>query len=256
MATNEEILQYLLSGGTHKGLKKNAGLTQKQILAALFSSPKNVTALQDYVSSNVDPIASYDATQVYDTTTPNKVRTKYEMYGPTYKTLVDDYFNTIDNAGGNPAKVDAFVNDLNSKMDEASSHYGIPKDELSTMLTSLQKDSNKYINEHQKNQFKAFQTLRKSKGITGDTDPKQGFVTKLLGTGTGALADMPTTLEGVAKKRSAEWAKANKYTDLSTPDAKAQIAAYEKSFIETAKKKKRGALHYGAMDLLKTLGQQ
>jgi hypothetical protein len=255
MATNEQILQYLLSGGTHKGLKKNAGLTQKQILAALFSSPQNVTALQDYVSKSVAPYATYDTSQTYDTTTPNAVRTKYEMYGPTYKTLVDDYFNTVDNAGGNPAKIDAFVNDLNSKMDEASSHYGIPKDELSTMLTSLQKDSKKYITQHQKNQFAAFQKLRKAKGITGDTDPKQGFVTKLLGAGTAGLADMPTTLEGVAKKKAAAWA-AEKYKDLNAEDAKAQIANYEKSFVEAAKKKKRSALHYGAMDILKTLGQE
>lgn len=254
MATNEQVLQYLLSGGTYKGLKKS-GLSQKQVLAALFSSPKNITALQDYVSGSVAPYASYDATQTYDTVTPNPVRTKYEMYGPAYNGLVTDFFNTVDNAGGNPTKVDAFVNDINSKMDEASAHYGIPKAELSTLLTNLQKDSKKYVTEHQKNQFAAFQKLRKAKGITAGVDPQEGFMTKLLGAGTSSLVNMPTSLEAVAKQRSAEWAKANN-TNAKDPLGKAQIAAYEKSFIDTAKKKGRGALHYGAINLLKTLGQQ
>ena len=253
MATNEQIVKYLLGGGSYKELTKG-GLTQKQILAAIFSSPKNLKSIQDYVSGEVKPYETYDATKAYDTDTPNQVRAKYEMYGPTYRTLVDDFFNTVDNAGGNQTKVDAFVNDLNSRMDEASAHYGIPKDELSTTLAGLQKDTKKYVTQHQKNQFAAFQKQRKAKGISSGETAKQDYMKKL--TGVGGLADVSTTLEDLAKKRAAAWAAKRYGENVGSEQAKAQIADYEKSFMETAKKKKRGALHYGAKEILNTLTEQ
>lgn len=257
MATDKDIINYLLGGGDYSSISKK--VSKGQLIAVLLKNPQAVAKLQEMGTKKAEPLAKFDPMEIYDTgASINDVELRYSMMDPKYKNLIQSWFDTVRSSGGNNAEIAAYKNSLtNSKTRAAkAAEFGLDENSFIQTVDQLDKDVKSFLTAEttrQKANMSAFYKKRKDAGITGLSENTGNVADQYLAetTGVAGLAGIPTTIEALAKQKTkifAETLRKNKRTEKEIATLSGQ---FENQFIATGKKKKINPLNYVAADLIK-----
>lgn len=230
--STEQILGLIEAGGSTKGF-----VNPLQALLALAQNPERLARLQQKQIASADPYARFDATYSYDPSTNiNDVGVKYSMMEDKYQPLVQAFWTSAREYGGNPAT----MNKVRMKLRDDPS-FGLDVTEKDSLLQRMYKDLDKFTTSEasrQKAQYKAWLGLRKDKGITA-TDPN-AVASQLLGAQTGimGLEELPTSLEDLTKRKTDKFREAMLARGQSEKRVSEMADLFSKTFMAKAKEKK------------------
>lgn len=254
--TSDQIVKILLSGQVTPEMFSSLQISPKRVLAALLKNPEAIASLQKSGGQAVEPLTSFDPSQVYDPDSAiNTVAFKYAQMGPKYSQLVQDFWNTVAQTGNSP-DFETYYKDLALTNPKASAEkYGLAENEFSTVVDAMNKDRQKFMTAEtarQKSQMAAFLKQRKSKGITAGVGQGQELNQYLQATtGVGGLADVATSLEDFSKKKSEDFKKSLIAKGFSAPRADVLSQDFSKKLLSKAKKQKVNPIAFSAQDLVR-----
>jgi len=246
-----QIIQLLLAQqGGEQNLK--GALPVRQLLAGLLSSPETIASLQGSARSSVEPLKSFDPSVSYDPSMlATDVENKYSRMGGPIANFSKRFWEEISATGGNPMEVNKVRAEVKNRAQDYKEQFGIDDDTWDIVYGELDKDIesfNKQKIARDKKQYAAFLNKRKEAGIRSADTAEDDYLAAT--TGISGLGALPTSLEDVAKQRSAKVLA--KFKNTKSADAIAKAAKeYEKQFVTKAKKSKRSAVDFGLEDLIK-----
>jgi len=257
MATDKDIINYLLGGGDYKSISKK--VSQGQLIAALLKNPQAVSKLQEMGTQKASPLLKFDPSQVYDTTAnTNTVELRYSMMDPKYKNLTQSWFDTVRSSGGNEAEISAYKNSLLNPKTRAAkaAEMGLDESSYTQTIAQLDKDVKPFMSAEatrQKANMDAFYKKRKDAGITGISSDAGNITDQYLTetTGVAGLANIPTTIDALAKQQAAKFGASIDKQRFSSANVEQLVKQFEQKFTAGAKKKKLDPLKYSAADLIK-----
>jgi hypothetical protein len=258
MATDKDIINYLLGGGDYKSISKK--VSQGQLIAALLKNPQAISKLQEMGTKKASPLAKFDPDELYDTSAAsNGVELRYDMMDPKYKNLTQSWFDYVRASGGNAAEIAAYKNSLTNPKTRAAkaAEFGLDENSYTQTIAQLDKDVKPFMSaetERQKSNMSAFYKKRKDAGITGVSEDTGNITDQYLAetTGVAGLANIPTTIEALAKQKAAKYAEGFRgAATVSGKSVDSLVKEFEQQFIAGAKKKKINPLKYSATDLIK-----
>ena len=243
--TEQQIVQYLLSGGTVEELSKNSKVTTNQILSAIVNNPAVFTSLRGQAEEQSAGLAMFDPKQTYTAPdeyilAPNKYNVAYEKLNPRARELAFGYMNQVKKEGDNPAVVDS----LREKWTKVGVDNGMDPDEVDALITKFESEKGDWFAQenaveiaNRTAQFKAYEKQRKELDLQTGDNPLYAAMSKLTG-GYGKLADVinpDVTWEQFAKKRAPK----NEITsvrqaekELATPEQGKKRSKKEKDFVQ------------------------
>jgi hypothetical protein len=260
MATDKDIINYLLGGGSYDSIKKK--VSQGQLIAALLKNPSAVKKLQDMGTEKSARYAKFNPDELYDTTAAsNDVELRYSMMDPKYKKATQAWFDTVRASGGNAGEIAAYRNSIIKNKKAKAAEYGLDEASFGTLLDQLDADVQPFIKaetSRQKLNMSAFYKARKDRGITGTSenisDVSNDYLSNL--TGVTGLANLPTTIEALAKQKTKAFAETLRKQKRTEKEIATLSGQFETQFVATGKKKKINPLNYVAADLItKNLGK-
>jgi hypothetical protein len=258
MATDKDIINYLLGGGSYESIKNK--VSQGQLIATLLKNPQAVAKLQEMGTKKAAPLAKFDPMEVYGTgANTNAVELRYSTMDPKYKNLTDNWFSVVRSSGGNAAEVNAYKNSLtNAKFRAAkAAEFGLDENSFIQTVEQLDKDVKSFMSaetDRQKSNMSAFYKKREAAGITGVSEDVGNVADQYLTetTGVAGLAGIPSTIEALAKQKASKFAEKFKgTTTIQGKSVESLVKDFEQKFISGAKKKKINPLNYVASDLIK-----
>ena len=139
--TEQQIVQYLLSGGTVEELSKNSKVTTNQILSAIVNNPAVFTSLRGQAEEQSAGLAMFDPKQTYTAPdeyilAPNKYNVAYEKLNPRARELAFGYMNQVKQEGDNPA----VENSLREKWTKVGVDNGMDPDEVDALITKFESE--------------------------------------------------------------------------------------------------------------------
>lgn len=195
--TEQQIVAYLLSGGTVEELSKNSKVTTNQILSAIVNTPSLFTGLQRQAESQAVGLDMFDENINYippeDYMEPtNKYSAGYNKLNPEAAKLAQEYMTGVKLIGNNPA----YIKSHRANMKLAGEQAGIDPDELKKLLFKFEEEEEPWFKEEMdvdrqktEQQFVGYQDARKSLGLKTGDNPLYAAMSKLTG-GYGQLADV------------------------------------------------------------------
>ena len=257
MATDKDIINYLLGGGDYASISKK--VSKGQLIATLLKNPQAVAKLQEMGTQKASPLAKFDPMEVYDTSAnTNDVELRYDMMDPKYKNLTQAWFDTVRSSGGNTAEIASYKNSLTNPKTRAAkaAEFGLDENSYTQTIAQLEKDVKPFLSaeqSRQKSNMSAFYKKRKDAGITGISEDTGNVTDQYLAetTGIAGLANIPTSIEALAKQKAATFGKSIDTKRFSSANAQNLVKQFEQKFIAGAKKKKINPLNYVASDLIK-----
>lgn len=211
--TPDQVINYLLSGGTADKVLQQTGWTRNKLIKSLLSSQDGLKKLNDKVLSTAGMYDKYDPNKMYDPTARNEVRDQFNAYGENYRPLVDQFFNEVKRTGNSPKVASNITNSWKNKKDFAKMFPNISTDEIATLTKELMAAAPKYMEQELKNKnknFEFFNAKQKEFGVTGSGQTASGALWNSL-TGTPSLRGF---LDVVPNETSKD-AKARKLKILS-----------------------------------------
>lgn len=232
--TEQQIVKYLLSGGTVEELSKNSKVTTNQILSAIVNNPAVFTSLRGQAEQQSAGLGEFDIKRTY--TTPdefilprNKYTMEYQSLNPQAYELATGYMNNVKEVGNNPAQTDS----LREKWTKAGLDGGMDPAEVEALITKFETEKDKWYSEEKgiedivkTAQFKAYQDKRKALDLKAGDNPVVAAMSKLTG-GYGELANVinpDSTWEDIASTKAKK--KVKGYTNIR--DAEKGIATGKK----------------------------
>jgi hypothetical protein len=212
--TEQQIVAYLLSGGTVDELSKNSKITSNQILSAIVNNPKLFTSLQGQAQQRAEGLDMFDETANYiapeDYMEPvNKYSAAYATLNPKAAQLAEDYMAGVFAIGNNPAKTAAH----RERMRLAAEQGGMDPVEVRELLDKFEDEQSAWLNEEldvdrQKRnaQFKGYGEQRKALDLQSGDNPVVAAMSELTG-GYGRLAGVispDVTWEKFASNKAVE----------------------------------------------------
>lgn len=212
--TEQQIVQYLLSGGTVEELSKSSKVNTNQILSAIVNNPQVFTSLKTQAENTASGLDKFDPSLKYaapDSYIPisNPVTEEYARLEPKARELAKTYHDELYSLGNNPAYKIA----LDQKYKAAAIAGGMNEHEANALVGMFSKNSDKWftaeIDKQRKDkeiQFKAFETQRKTLDLKQGDNPLYAAMSKLTG-GYGGLANVinpDVTWEQIAKSNAAK----------------------------------------------------
>ena len=258
MATDKDIINYLLGGGDYSSISKK--VSKGQLIATLLKNPQAVAKLQEMGTQKAEPLAKFDPMEIYGTgANTNDVELRYSMMDPKYKNLTQSWFDTVRSSGGNTAEIAAYKNSLTNAKTRAAkaAEFGLDENSFIQTVDQLDKDVKSFLSAEstrQKANMSAFYKKRKDAGITGLSENTGNVTDQYLAetTGIAGLAGIPTSIEALAKQKAAKYAEGFKGTKIvSGKSVDSLVKEFEQKFVAGAKKKKINPLNYVAADLIK-----
>lgn len=243
--TEQQIVQYLLSGGTVEELSKNSKVTTNQILSAIVNNPTVFTSLRGQAEKKSAGLDAFDPTLTY--TSPdeylpetNPITEQYARLEPKARELAKSFHDELYSLGNNPA----YKKSLKIKYKDAAVAGGMDETEANALVNSFYDNSDKWfaaeMDKQRKNkdaQFKAYQAERKSLDLNAGDNPLYAAMSKLTG-GYGKLADVinpDVTWEQLAKKRAPKdeiTSVRQAEKELATPEQGKKRSKKEKDFVQ------------------------
>ena len=258
MATDKDIINYLLGGGDYASISKK--VSKGQLIATLLKNPQAVAKLQEMGTQKASPLAKFDPMEVYDTSAnTNDVELRYSMMDPKYKNITDSWFGVVRSSGGNMAEIAAYKNSLTNPKTRAAkaAEFGLDENSFTQTVAQLDKDVKSFLSaeqSRQKSNMSAFYEKRKAAGITGISEDTGNVTDQYLAetTGIAGLAGIPSSIEALAKQKAAKYAEGFKGAKtVSGKSVDSLVKEFEQKFVAGAKKKKINPLNYVASDLIK-----
>jgi hypothetical protein len=236
--TEQQIVSYLLSGGTVEELSKNTKVTTNQILSAIVNNPQVFSSLKSQAEEQSVGLGTFDINQTY--TTPdefilprNKYTMEYNTLNEQARELATGYMNDVKLTGNNPGQTES----IKEKWTKAGLDGGMNEDEVSALIEKFESEKDKWFSEEmgikdavRTAQFKAYQDKRKALDLKTGDNPLYAAMSKLTG-GYGKLADAinpDSTWEDIASTRAKGSVKG--YTNIR--DAEKGIATGKKLNVE------------------------
>jgi hypothetical protein len=194
--TEQQIVAYLLSGGSVDELFKNTKISTNQVLSAIVNNPAVFTSLRGQAEQQAEGLDEFNPNANYippeDYLKPvNEYSAEYATLNPKARQLADDYMKRFSLIGNNPSKIAGISEDMR----KAAIAGGMDPEEAGQLITKFQKEAPNWLKEELKIQnqnremnFKAFQEGRKSLDLQSGDNPVVAAMSKLTG-GYGALAD-------------------------------------------------------------------
>lgn len=220
--TEQQILQYILSGGDVENLIKSKNVGWQKLLKVIVKNPDLISATQaeaERVSGGLN-LQQYDPTEVY---TPegepqfdvNPITSKYVSMGPKVAAFADEYFGVLKATGNNPI----LANDHNVRMrEEAQTKFGLTEQEAQGLVGAMDADRDAWMKEEiqldlgkEKANYQAFQQRRKDLDLAEGQTVGQKVAEKYLG--FEELAQLPSpkaTFEEFAKKAATKYTPEDK----------------------------------------------
>ena len=258
MATDKDIINYLLGGGDYASISKK--VSKGQLIATLLKNPQAVAKLQEMGTQKASPLAKFDPMEVYGTgANTNDVELRYSMMDPKYKNITDSWFGVVRSSGGNMAEIAAYKNSLTNPKTRAAkaAEFGLDENSFTQTVAQLDKDVKSFLSaeqSRQKSNMSAFYEKRKAAGITGISEDTGNVTDQYLAetTGIAGLAGIPSSIEALAKQKAAKYAEGFKGAKtVSGKSVDSLVKEFEQKFVAGAKKKKINPLNYVASDLIK-----
>jgi hypothetical protein len=238
--TEQQIVAYLLSGGTVEELSKNTKVTTNQILSAIVNNPQVFSSLKSQAEEQSVGLGTFDVNQTY--TTPdefilprNKYTMAYQGLNEQARELATGYMNNVKEIGNNPGQAES----LNEKWTKAGLDGGMNADEVESLIEKFAAEKDNWYAEEmgikdtvRNAQFKAYQDKRKALDLKAGDNPLYAAMSKLTG-GYGKLADVinpDSTWQDIASTRAKSGVKS--YTNIR--EAEKGIAAGKKPGKNTA----------------------
>lgn len=203
---------------------KATGLSTKQLIAGLLSSPDLLEQLQAGGAKAATPYAEYDPSYSYSNKDfSNTVQFEYMNKYPQYKTFIKDYWKTINDTSG--LEDESVTGEMVQRIPEYAQEYGVSEEGLSTILNEM-KDTGE-INRfrkaeaaRQKKQYAAFDAKKTKLGITSPETAPEEYLKKTTGlAGLGGIS-------GAAKLMVK--AKADKYVQGLTSKGYNEAMSYNR----------------------------
>lgn len=248
--TPAQIMQLIQATGGDAG---DAGLSKKQLLAALLSSPSMLSQMQAEAKQSVSPYAEYDPSFVYNPAEEaNPVVYKYMAMGPQFEKLVSDYWSDIQKNPSPNAREAVRVEVMNNPAVYAKK-YGIPEEEvlsITKLMTNPDEVSafSKAEQARQKKQFAAFNAKKVKLGIRGADTATEDYLKAT--TGLAGLGEIPTEEAYLsARKKKFLASKTGKgYNEAMLYNQGEQLV---KKLAAKMKKEKKSVAQLTAADLIK-----
>ena len=244
--TPAQIMQLIQASGGDAG---DAGLSKKQLLAALLSSPNMLPQMQAQAQQSVSPYAEYDPTFVYNPAEEaNPVVYKYMAMGPQFQDLVSDYWADIQKNPSPNARTE-FIAKVQSDTAGLAKKYGLPEAEVLS-ITEKMADAGevdaftKAEQVRQKKQFAAFNAKKVKLGIRSPETATEDYLKAT--TGLTGLGEVPKNMNELLTQKTAKFLASgkNKGKDYNEAMLFNQIAA-------KVKKGKKSVAQLSAADLIK-----
>jgi hypothetical protein len=204
--TEQQIIQFILSGGDVNDLLKSKEVGPGRLLQALINNPSIIGQAQDYAGGATQGLEQYDATLDYTGGTyTNPIQQKYSMMGGPIGALAQEYFGTVEAMGNNPTRTEQ----LNQVLKQtAIDKYGLSEQDAAGLLTAMDEDRDKYMSgqlKFEKENYKAYSGRRKELGLKKGDPAFSTVVGQSLGfEELSALPKADETFSSVAKKLVAE----------------------------------------------------
>jgi hypothetical protein len=195
--TEQQIVAYLLSGGSVDDLYKNTKINTNQILSAIVNNPKLFTSLKTEAETQAYGLDRFNENENYippeDYVEPvNKYTEQYAMMNPKAYQLATDYMNGVAAIGNNPSK----LAEHSENMRKAAEQGGMDPVEAGQLIYKFGKEADDWFAEElnikrqkREENFKAFQAGRKNLDLKTGDNPTIVAMSKLTG-GYGKLADV------------------------------------------------------------------
>ena len=212
--TEQQIVAYLLSGGTVEELSKNSKVTTNQILSAIVNNPAVFTSLRGQAGQQSIGLGEFDINQTY--TTPddfilprNKYTMEYQSLNPQARELATAYMNNVKQIGNNPGQTES----LRETWTNSALDGGMDPAEVEALMDKFESEKDKWFSEEmgivdatRNAQFKAYQDKRKALDLQTGDNPVVAAMSKLTG-GYGGLAGAispDVTWEKLASNKAVE----------------------------------------------------
>lgn len=199
--TPAQILQLIQSSG---GDLASIGLSKKQLLSALLSSPTLLTQIQSGAEQAVSPYKQFDPTFVYDPNAEaNPVQYKYMAMGEKYQPFVQDYWAEVAR-NPSPTGIQAHIAKTSAELPLLAKKYNIPQAELES-ITATMNDPKEVANfqkqeqARQKKQYTQFNAKKLKLGIGSPETATEDYLKKT--TGLAGLGEIPTVEKYLAGKK-------------------------------------------------------
>lgn len=244
--TPAQIMQLIQTAG---GVGE-AGLSKKQLLAAILSSPNLLTQMQAGAEQDVSPYAEYDPSYAYNPAEiANPVQMKYmQDYGPKYEKLISDYWSDIVKNPSIESRKET-IDKFTMQKPELAKRYGISEEELDVVIPSLTSAESvdafqKAEQARQKKQFAAFSKNKIKLGVRSPETATEDYLKKT--TGLAGLGEAPKNMNQLLTQKTQQFLASgkNKGKDYNEAMLFNQIAA-------KVKKGKKSVAQLSAADLIK-----
>lgn len=211
--TEQQIVQYILSGGDVQDLLKSKNVGWKRLLQAIVKNPQLISSTEQYAAEATAGLDKYDPTRNYvpegePQFNMNPIDLKYKSMNPKIASFSDKYFGVLKETGNNPTLVDSHNQQMK---DIAMKEYGMSDQEAQGIVTALDADRDAWMKEQiqldiagEKANYEAFQQQRKALDLAEGQTPQQKMSEKFLG--FEELVNIPSpksTFEEYAKKAAA-----------------------------------------------------
>lgn len=248
--TPAQIMQLIQSAGG----AGEAGISKKQLLAALLSSPSLLTQMQAGAEQAVSPYAEYDPSYAYN---PAEIANPVQMqsmqdYGPKYEKLISDYWSDIVKNPSIEARKET-ISRFTTQKPELAKRYGISEEELDVVIPDLVSDKTvdafqKAEQARQKKQFAAFSKNKIKLGVRSPETATEDYLKAT--TGLAGLGEIPTEEEYLsARKKKFLASKTGKgYNEAMLYNQGEQLV---KQLAGKMKKEKKSVAQLTAADLIK-----
>lgn len=242
----EQILATLQMGG------ETSGVSPLKVLLALATKPDVYSQVVSGARTSLagSGLDQFDPEFDYDPSAYNPILSRYESMPERFVPLARHYFGSVRNAGGNEMLL---TEEENRLLNDES--WGLDISERQSLLDQMKKDKKAFLSAEdsvKKAQFKAFMSARKQAGIAGGADATRAtndYLEQVTGV-RGLSADLPTSLDALAKRKTAEFKTKLLSQGRSEKTASEMAAQYLTQFTTKAKEKKVNPLLFGLKSVL------
>lgn len=175
--TPDQVINYLLSGGTAEKVLAQTGWTRNKLIKSLLSSQDGLKKLNDKVLSTAGAYDKYDPNTMYDPTATNSIRDQFNAYGENYRPLIDQFFNEVKRTGNAPKVVSNITKSWDNKKDFTKMFPNVPYETASILKKELTTAAPKYMEQELKNKnqnLNFFNAKQKEFGVTGSGQTASG----------------------------------------------------------------------------------
>jgi len=217
--TEQQIIQYILSGGSPKDLE-DAGVDMTKILVSIAANPNVLSSAREQANTYGSALESYNPDETYydpqevklDPSYRNDIKDKWlqaSKTNPEAAGLAAAYFQSVEDTGNDPSQHLKIRTDLERI---AVDGMGMPLDQFNVLADALESERDIYYRTENdvkrkiaaKN-YAEFQSSRNKLDLESGETAQQGIFRKL--TGLPELYDLPdtkTTFAELARKGAVE----------------------------------------------------